>query len=265
MDLIANIFNPASIVMIIFSSLIFYWAYRKKKIDWTAIVATIIIGSLCLIAGGAKWLAPLIVFFIIGSWASNHKNIIKQELGLGQEIRTFRNVLANGGAAGYFAILAIVTNYSPNEILYAALVTSIAVALSDTLATELGNIYGKNYILMVDVRKVRKLADIKKILIWTKAQAGTTGAISIKGFIAALAGSAIITCFLLPLPILGYSYPTIILFLCLIFGFMGTIIDSFLGSTFEKWGLIDTHGVNFLTTLFAGGKMIFAIALFVQI
>lgn len=205
------------------------FAYIKKKIDLSAIIATGLVGGLCLLAGGAKWLLPLLVFFIVGNIFTAYKKRTKQRLNVGQEIRTWKNVLANGGAVGIFAAIAIVTDH---PALYIAVVAAMAVALADTTATELGQVFGKNPVLITTLEKV---------------PIGTPGAVTKEGLLFSFLGSGIISSLLL----IGQHGVIIFLFITNM-GFLGAVLDSYLGATSEKAGYINTHQVNFLTTMFIG-------------
>ena len=204
------------------------FAYIKKKIDLSAIIATGLVGGLCLLAGGAKWLLPLLVFFIVGNIFTAYKKT-KQRLNVGQEIRTWKNVLANGGAVGVFAAIAIVTDH---PTLYIAVVAAMAVALADTTATELGQVFGKNPVLITTLEKV---------------PIGTPGAVTKEGLLFSFLGSGIIASLLL----IGQHGVIIFLFITNM-GFLGAILNSYLGATSEGYRYINAHYVNFLTTTFIG-------------
>ncbi len=45
---------------------ILYYAYKKEKIDRSAIVATVMIGVIFLTAGGSKWIIAPFIFFVGG-------------------------------------------------------------------------------------------------------------------------------------------------------------------------------------------------------
>jgi uncharacterized protein (TIGR00297 family) len=170
------------------------FAYIKKKIDLSAIIATGLVGGLCLLAGGAKWLLPLL-----------------------------------GGAVGIFAAIAIVTDH---PTLYIAVVATMAVALADTTATELGQVFGKNPVLITTLEKV---------------PIGTPGAVTKEGLLFFFLGSGIIASLLL----IGQHGVIIFLFITNM-GFLGVILNSYLGATSEGYRYINTHYVNFLTTTFIG-------------
>ncbi|MBU4373236.1 MAG: DUF92 domain-containing protein [Euryarchaeota archaeon] len=205
------------------------YAYIKEKIDTSSIVSTGIIGILCFYAGGDKWILPLLIFFVGGSLASHYNTAVKRELGVEQSIRTWKNVFANGGAAAVFALLEIL---SGNEMYFFGLMGAMAAALADTSATELGQVHGKNPRLIVNLKRV---------------PVGTPGAVSKEGILFSLLGSGIISLLLFLWECSWLMFAAV-----LVSGFLGSLLDSLLGSTLEARGYMNTHMVNFAATLAAG-------------
>ena len=222
-------YNLVTGVLLVAIAGILYYAYRKEKIDDSAIVSTAIIGFTCLFAFGNDGIIPLVIFFVVGNIVSHYKRKIKRKFGVEQSIRTWKNVFANGGASAVFSLLYI---YSRNNVYFLGLIGSMATAMADTSATELGQIYGKNPRLMYNLKRV---------------PIGTPGAISPEGFIFALIGSGIISS-LLSL----WNYRFSVFLVCLFSGFLCSVVDSILGCTLEARGYINTHMINFLTTLLGG-------------
>ncbi|TAH62682.1 MAG: DUF92 domain-containing protein, partial [Methanosarcina mazei] len=123
---------------------------------------------------------------------------------------------------------------------------TVATATGDTLASEIGT-----------------TAKGKPIMITTlkPSEPGSDGAVSLLGELAAIFGSAIIG-------VLGYALGiSSDLFLSVLIttagGFFGTNIDSLLGATLQKRGLLSNSGVNFAAT-FAGAGVSAAIYLLVS-
>ncbi len=225
-----NILNFEVVILIALIGVILLCAHNKKKIDLSAIIATIAVGLICLIAFGAKGVWPLLLFFVIGNIFSHYKKDRKKKLGVEQEIRTWKNVVSNGGAAAIFAFSYIWAGY---PVYFLGLMGAMACALADTSATELGQVYGKTPRLIKNLKRV---------------PVGTAGAVSDEGFIFALIGSGLIC-----LPLLLWGYPAGIFLICLIGGFIGAVFDSVLGCTVERKGDINaTHAINYVTTFFSG-------------
>ena len=90
------------------------------------------------------------------------------------------------------------------------------------------------------------MIDFRKLKI-DKVEIGTPGAITAEGFFCSLIGSGIMS-----IPLLVWGYPFLAFGICVTAGFLGAALDSLFGCTLEKWGIIETNTINFLTTLAAG-------------
>ena len=156
-------------------------------------------------------------------------------------LRGWRNVLANGGAV---SIIALYNFISPGEEwIYFAAIASISVALSDTLASEIGSL---------DVR-TRSITTLKSV------PAGTNGGMSPTGTVAALFGAILISLIGMFFSPENSTIPEITLFILLtIIGWLGCQIDSLLGALLENRGYLGKHSVNFLATLSGSLMAIFS-------
>lgn len=172
------------------------------------------------------------LFFVLGSLATKWRFEEKQQLGVSQEnegVRTWVNATANGGIPAFFSLLALLFPNYPS--LTWAATAAIAAALSDTLSSELGNVYGKRYY---------------DILNFQKGKRGADGVVSLEGTLFGLFGSFLVA---LIFGIVTTEY-TAILPITLA-GFAGNLCDSYLGATLQRKGWINNHVVNFLNTTFA--------------
>ncbi|MFT5832913.1 MAG: hypothetical protein ACI97N_000535 [Cognaticolwellia sp.] len=172
------------------------------------------------------------LFFVLGSIATKWQFERKQKLGLSQEnegIRSWIHAVANGGIPAIFSLLAIC--FPNNQYFTYAATAAIASALSDTLSSELGNLYGKRYFDILTLKKGRR---------------GDDGVISFEGTIVGLLGSFLIA---LLFAILTDNF--LIILPIAIAGFIGNISDSYLGATIQRKGYIDNHLVNFINTFIA--------------
>jgi len=229
-----------SFLLLILVIMVMIASYVKNKINFTGFIVAIMLGISLFIFGGFNWLLPLFIFFVLGSLFSAYESKLKRDLKIKQKTRTWKNVLANGGVALIFSFLAIIFP-EKSSILFLAMICSLAVALADTTATELGQVFGKKPFLPINLEK---------------AKIGTPGAITKEGLLLSLIGSSIIASYLL---VLKFSWKIFIIVTFI--GFLGGFIDSILGCTLEKRKIINTHTINFLTTLF-GGILIFLIFYF---
>ena len=206
----------------------------RDLLDNSGLFAATITGLTVSLLGHWTWLIALFIFLVIGSIATKWKLEEKKLLSLeeaNEGLRSWKNVLANGGAV---SIMAIYNFISPGEEwIYFAAIASISVAMSDTLASEIGSL---------DIR-TRSITTLQSV------PAGTNGGMSPTGTVAALIGAIIIS-------IIGVIFSpedstindiNLLLMLTLI-GWLGCQVDSLLGALLENRGYLGKHSVNFLAT-----------------
>lgn len=172
------------------------------------------------------------LFFVLGSIATKWKFLEKQKLGVAQEnegLRTWVNAVANGGIPAFLSSLALL--FPDFTSLTWAATAAIAAALSDTLSSELGNVYGKRFY---------------DILNFKKGNRGADGVISLEGTLFGLLGSSFVA---LVFGLIMTEYKAILPIA--LAGFAGNLCDSYLGATLQRKGWINNHIVNFLNTAFA--------------
>ena len=206
----------------------------RDLLDNSGLFAASITGLTVSLMGHWTWLIALFSFLVVGSIATKWKIEEKKLLSLeeaNEGLRSWKNVLANGGAV---SIIAIYNFISPGEEwIYFAAIASISVALSDTLASEIGSL---------DTR-TRSITTLQSV------PAGTNGGMSPTGTIAALMGAVIIS-------VIGVIFSpedsTIndinLLLLLTLIGWLGCQVDSILGAVLENRGYLGKHSVNFLAT-----------------
>tara|TARA_Y100000768_G_scaffold83079_1_gene59252 strand:+ start:108 stop:842 length:735 start_codon:yes stop_codon:yes gene_type:complete len=212
----------------------------RDLLDNSGLFAATLTGFTVSLMGHWTWLISLFTFLIIGSLATKWKLEEKKLLSLeeaNEGLRSWKNVLANGGAV---SIVAIYNFLSPGqEWIYFAAIASISVALSDTLASEIGSL---------DIR-TRSITTLQSV------PAGTNGGMSPTGTVAALFGAIIIS-------IVGVIFSPDdskiseiqLLSLLSLIGWLGCQVDSLLGAVLENRGYLGKHSVNFLAT-FSGSLM----------
>ncbi|WKN30693.1 DUF92 domain-containing protein [Porifericola rhodea] len=182
-----------------------------------------------------QWLGLLMIasFFALGTLASVWKSSEKRRQGTEEKNRGKRdyvNVLANGGVASIASIFAILLPQNYN-IWLLAMSASFAVALSDTFSSEFGNIYGNRCINVLSGKEGRR---------------GEDGLISIEGSLFGILGSSLIS-------LLFYAFYTeyVAIFIVFIAGIAGNLIDSILGASLQRKGVLNNHTVNFYSILIA--------------
>ena len=212
----------------------------RDLLDNSGLFAATLTGLTVSLMGHWTWLISLFTFLIIGSLATKWKLDEKKLLSLeeaNEGLRSWKNVLANGGAVSIVAIYNFL--FPGQEWIYFAAIASISVALSDTLASEIGSL---------DTR-TRSITTLQSV------PAGTNGGMSPTGTVAALFGAILIS-------IVGVIFSPDdskiseiqLLSLLSLIGWLGCQVDSLLGAVLENRGYLGKHSVNFLAT-FSGSLM----------
>ncbi len=228
-------FLPAPMVSGISLILIFViLSIAFRKMDVPGGITGGIIALSLFWGGGFPMLFVLVAFFILGVGASHWKKEYKTNIGLAQEnkgIRSVRHAIANGGAAAIYALCA---GYSETRtILFLAMSAAcLAAATSDTLSSEIGNVWGKKYIHIISLKRDDR---------------GKDGVVSLEGTAAGIMGSVIIG----GVFYLGFGHITFAVWI-VIAGIVGNIVDSLLGATLQQKNILSNDHVNFICTLIAG-------------
>ena len=196
-------------------------AYKGKAIDATGALAGGVISFAAFLAGGFAWLLVIVAFFAISSVLTRFKYDYKKQLGSAQEkggVRSWPNTLANGLIAGLAALAEIATH---QDVFIVAFLGSIAAAMSDTVATEIG---------LLSKSKPRLITNLGKFV-----EPGTSGGVTLMGELACLTSALVITAIGTSLGILTGSYRTLsAAALSVILGaIIATNFDSLLGGTLQ--------------------------------
>jgi uncharacterized protein (TIGR00297 family) len=224
------------VIALIFSFFLGVLAYRARIADVSALLSAALLGVLIIVFSGLSWFMLLLTFFILGGGFTRYKYAYKESIGIAQAkngIRSYENVFSNSMAALALAVAYGVFPEHSLPIIYAYMGT-VATATGDTLASEIGTT-AKGRPRMITTLKL--------------SEPGTDGAVSLLGELAAIFGSAVIGILAY---VLGVSDNLILtVFITTAGGFFGTNIDSFLGATLQKSGVLSNSGVNLVAT-FAG-------------
>ena len=218
-----------------------WYSVRAGKLTAAAAATGGALGALIYLGSGFAGLAQLALFFGLGTAAAGWRVADKRRLGLAEENkgrRTAGQVLANAGVAGGLGLLAWqLPAFAPLAGLMLA--GSFAAATADTLASELGNVYGRRYYNILTMKPDTR---------------GLNGVISLEGTALGLAGTAVLAAAYC----LGFGWGPAFGWL-LVAGTAGNLMDSVLGATLERRGVLGNNAVNFLNTLtgalVAGGLM----------
>ncbi len=193
-----------------------------------------------LFAGaGPAAFATLAALFLM-TWASTRLGY-RRKLALGlAERREGRNawqVLANLAGAALGSVLFGATG---NRLWLVAAMGALAEAATDTVASEIGQY---------------RSSGARLITTWERVPAGTDGGITISGSIAGMAAGLVIAA----VATVGGMRPQAQLWIPVVAGFAGMLIDSLLGATLQRRGCIGNEAVNLFSTL-AAAALAYAIS-----
>ncbi len=222
-------------------------AYRRDVLTWDGSLAAFVVGMVIGIFGDVTWLFLLLFFLLSSFLATRYRFALKEALGVQEGLRGERkstNVLANGFAPMAVAVISLTIPAGfPKVISGIIFLSALSVAGADTLASEIG-VLSKKTILITTGEPVPP---------------GTDGGVSRLGQVCAF-GAALYTSvagwfvlsYLTRLWKLSPS-PTIpeapwYLLIPMAIGFLGCQLDSVLGATLERRGLVSKKTVNLVST-----------------
>jgi uncharacterized protein (TIGR00297 family) len=192
-------------------------AWRLKTLSRSGAIAAAISGGLIFGLGGWAWAVLLMTFFISSSALSRaftkRKASLTEKFSKGSQ-RDWGQVLANGGLG---AGLAVVHAFLPDQTWpWIAFAGAMAAVNADTWATELG---------------VLNPSPPRMLISWRPVERGSSGAISLTGSLAALAGAGLVA-------LLAYLFYPEIGFTAIwvgatLGGAGGSLFDSLLGATVQ--------------------------------
>ena len=197
-------------------------AIRWHAIDLLGAISGAIISFLAFLAGSFPWLFMIVIFVGVSSALTKYKYDYKRKIGFAQEksgTRSWPNSIANAGVA---AIASVAELYTHSEIFAVMFLTSVAAALSDTLATEVG---------LLSPSRPRLITNLSKTV-----EPGTSGGISLLGDAAAVLsaiGMSLVGLAVLAIKGMG-PWNSAAASLAVILGaVIGVFFDSLLGATVQ--------------------------------
>jgi uncharacterized protein (TIGR00297 family) len=191
-------------------------ALRQGMLSRSGAAAASLLGGLVYGLGGLNWALLLIAFFasssVLSRAFSGRKREVVSNFAKGGR-RDWAQVAANGGA-GLFFLLAAAAGWLPLPIAWAGYAGALATVNADTWATELGILSAGQPRLITTGKRVPQ---------------GTSGAVSLRGSLAALAGAALIAILALWLGEASLGLVAAIS----VAGLLGSYVDSLLGATVQ--------------------------------
>jgi uncharacterized protein (TIGR00297 family) len=192
-------------------------AWKARALTANGAIAAVIVGSACAAAGWG-WAAMLIAFFLtstgLGRIGRDRRALRTGGIVAKGGARDARQVLANGGA---FALAALAWLVAPSPTWLAVGGGALAAAASDTWATEIGSL---------------ARGSPRHVITWQQVPTGTSGAVSIPGTLASVAGALLIGVLA---AISGW--PRLVILATVVGGIAGSAADSLLGGTLQvrRW------------------------------
>ena len=205
-------------------------AFRARSVSLSGAIAGFILGVAIYVCAGWQGFLLLMTFFVVGTAATKLGYARKAKAKLAQESggrRGVKHAVANVGVPAMAAVFALITPY--RELYLLAFAGAFATALGDTLGSEIGQLWGRRTYLVTTLKPVPR---------------GTEGAVSLEGTLAGLAGSLLVAA----IGWWGGLYPSWGIGVVTVAAFIGTTLESVVGATLEKRGLLDNEAVNFLNT-----------------
>ncbi len=205
-------------------------AFLEGAVTWSGVFAGSAIGLAVYLGAGWEGWVMLLATFAAAVITSKIGWQRKRALGI-QEDREGRrgagNALANCLAGAVAAVLAITSPYQAAAWL--ALVTALTAGAADTVASEIGKAWGRRTFLVVGFRPVPP---------------GTSGAISLEGTIANVIAAVALAALGAALGLI----PAHAILFVVIGALAGSFVESALGATLEKPGILNNDLLNFINT-----------------
>lgn len=217
-------------MVLIFITAFAVFAFTSKKITLVGSFVGSIIAYTLWFSFGYSGILLIFTFFILGTLSTMWGIKKKFSSGLSENITSKRDVyqvLANAGIP--FLLCIYCTFFSTHhEAILLMIAGSFSSATADTVSSEMGNLYGKNFYNIITLKKDTK---------------GLNGVVSVEGTLFGIAGS----CILATLYSISTSW-NIQFLLVILAGTMGNFSDSILGATLERKEYLNNNQVNFINT-----------------
>jgi uncharacterized protein (TIGR00297 family) len=208
-----------------------------KWADLSGAAMGFVLGVAIYLGYGYKSFLVLLAFIFLGSVATRVGYAKKSVRGIAQHrggARSWPEAFANCLAPAFFSVLAIATLLQNAFLL--AFVASVAEAAGDTVSSEIGQwLSGRTYLITT----------------FEPATIGEDGGVSLAGTAAGIGASVLVVGLGFGLGMCG-AHALAGAGIALTAAVAGNLLDSVLGATVERVGLVTNGIVNFSGTSFAG-------------
>jgi uncharacterized protein (TIGR00297 family) len=215
------------------NAVISWLGYRARTVSRSGAIAGALIGIVIYAAGGWRAWLMLFITFLVAAVASRLGMKRKVLLGIEEERggrRGAGNAFANCGIATFAAVAAVTT--PDRAAAWLAFVAALTAGGSDTVASEIGKAWGKSTFLVTSFGRVKP---------------GTPGAMSLEGTAA-----GVVSAFALALIAVALGEIAATMILAIVVGATaGALVESVLGATLERPGILNNDMLNFINTAVA--------------
>jgi uncharacterized protein (TIGR00297 family) len=211
-----------------------FLAWRLRQVSRSGAVVGFCLGIAVYMGFGYKSFLMLVAFVVLGSVATRLGYAAKLARGIAegrQGARSWREALGNLLSPAWFSVLVITTPYQAPFLM--AVTAALAEAAGDTVASETGKWLSPKAWLITSLKVV---------------PAGEDGGISVAGTILGIGASGLVTALAVALNLIKRRESILVLLAAI----AGNFVDSLIGATLERRGLLTNAVVNFAGTGFAG-------------
>jgi len=205
-------------------------SYVFKLLTMDGSITAFVVGILIGVLGSIEWLLILVIFTLVGFLVTKYKIRAKMSKGLQEGFkgeRGYKNVLGSALVPLIITILSFAAGMETETLPSIAYLSAVSVAASDTVASEMGVLSPDAYLITT----------------FEPVSPGTDGGVSVYGTTWALLGaifsSVVGWAFLFPADMMSP-----LLLIPIFAGFVGCLIDSLIGATLERRGIIGKLGNN---------------------
>jgi uncharacterized protein (TIGR00297 family) len=206
--------------------------YLGRGVNRSGMIAGFLVGTAIWLFLGWRGYLLLLAFFVVGTACTKLGYARKAALAMAQEEggrRGARHALAKTSVPAACALFAALTGRP--ELYALAFAAAFATATADTASSELGKLWGRRTFLITTLRPVPR---------------GTEGAVSLEGTLAGIVAAAAIAALGVAVGLVATPAGAAVVVAA---AFVANTLESVVGATLERRGLLDNEAVNFLNTL----------------
>jgi len=213
-----------------------------RGVNVTGAVAGALVSFVLYLSVGAGAFVALVSVFVLASLTTRLGYAQKERDGTAEkkEGRSGSQVLANLGVA---AVAALLYASTVDAIFIVAMAAALGEAAADTVSSEFGQARSHKALL---------------ITTWEEVPAGTDGGISAAGTIAGMVAATMVGGVCVAVGLLNWRG----FWISTTAAIFGMLVDSFLGASLERRGVLKNDAVNFLSTVVAAGVAVLFSKLF---